>query len=624
MLDSIRERSQSFVVKAILVFLALTFALFGIGSYVTNQPEPAVAVVNGDEISRIQFDRAVDNERARQEQQFGDFYATLAADPAFNQRLRQQVLDNLINQTLLEQFARNSGMRMSNEQVKQAIRDYAAFQVAGQFDNDTYRMVLAQNGLSVEQFAENIRADLARSAAMGGLLDSEFVLASELTDVQQLINQTRSGAYQVFTVADYFDQVELTEAQIEEWYQTNLNQFAVPEQVKVNYVSIDAGAIAEQVSVDESVVREWYDNNQSRYSTADQYRFSHILIEGDDAEAEARADEVLAKLNNGEAFATLAETYSDDTFSAEMGGDLDFIEAGTMDPDFEEAAFALEEVGEYTDVVSTAFGLHIIQLTDIERGTTTSYEEVRDSILSDLRDQEVKQRYYELQQQVAEQAFEIPDTFAPIAEDTELTVRSSEWFSRNNPPTALGHPAVLAQVFDADFIGERLNSDLIEISDTESLVVRVTDYQMQTTTPLAEVREQVEQAVRQEQAQELARAAATELELQLVQGDAVELQMISAATRQSTSYPAAVIQQLFELDAPASDTSSMATTTLANGDIALVQLRQVTAGEVDAELNTQLQEQLVNNYTQQTYAGFVSALRSDAEIEVLLNQSTDN
>ena len=103
MLERIREGSQSLWVKVFLVLIALTFALAGIGGYIANQPEPAVAMVNGEEITQVEFDRAVENERARQQQQMGDFYDQLARDPRFTQQLRMRVVNDLVNQKLLEQ-----------------------------------------------------------------------------------------------------------------------------------------------------------------------------------------------------------------------------------------------------------------------------------------------------------------------------------------------------------------------------------------------------------------------------------------------------------------------------------------------------------------------------------------
>src|SRR5690606_39950956 len=99
------------------------------------------------------YNRAVDNKRARQQQQLGDFYASLATDPAFNQQLRQRVLDDLINAKLIEMYANKLGLRVSDEQVIDAIRNIGAFQVAGQFDNTTYQMTLRGLGYTPDGFA---------------------------------------------------------------------------------------------------------------------------------------------------------------------------------------------------------------------------------------------------------------------------------------------------------------------------------------------------------------------------------------------------------------------------------------------------------------------------------------
>ncbi|PHR66419.1 peptidylprolyl isomerase [Pseudidiomarina marina] len=621
MLDRIREGSQSFIVKAILVLIALTFALAGIGGYITNQPEPSVAVVNGEEITRVEFDRAVENERARQQEQFGDFYATLAADPGFNRQLRQQVLDDLINQKLVEIYSRDAGLRVSDEQVKAAIREISAFQVAGQFDNTTYQMTLSGLGYTPDGFAELMRRDLARTQLLQAMVESEFTLPSEAAAVQRLVNQKRSGAYTTLELDKYIDAVEVADAELEQWYQENQQRFNVAEQVKVEFVQLDADVVAESVEIDERVVREWYDNNQSRYQTDDRYRFAHILIEGEGEAAEKEAQEVLTKLTEGADFAELAAEYSDDIFTAEAGGDLDFIEEGTMDPAFDEAAFALENVGDITGVVSTSFGYHIIKLTDIEEGSSTSFEEVRDEIVAEMRDSRVKQAYYELQQKVSALAFDIPDTLQPVAEETALTVRQSDWFNRDSAPTALNHPAVMEQLFNRDFIDEGLNSDLIEVNDKQAVVARVVDYKPASTKSLDEVRAQVLDNVRTEKAQAAAREDAEAMATQLRNGESLDVELIAleAIDRRNSEVPRAVVQSLFEQAVPAADSVQVAVTELNSGALAVVQLTDVMAGEVDDAMQAQMAEQLTNSFTQQSYGAFIEALREEADIEIRLD-----
>ncbi|RUO59396.1 peptidylprolyl isomerase [Pseudidiomarina insulisalsae] len=624
MLERIREGSQSFWVKVFLVLIALTFALAGIGGYIANQPAPAVALVNGEEITQAEFDRAVENERARQQQQLGDFYDQLARDPRFTQQLRQRVVTDLVNQKLLEQAATARGLRVSAEQVKAAIRDIPSFKVAGQFDNDLYLTTLRSLGYTPDGFARVVRRDLVTQQFVQGIVSSEFVLPSEVDATQRLIGQTRSGKYAEFALADYIDQVEVDETAVENWYNNNIEQFAVPEQVKVAYVLIDAGSIAEQITIDEEEIRAYYEGNIDNYSTAPQYRFSHILIEAGEDEAAAReqASEILAELEAGADFAELAQQYSDDVFSGEQGGDLDFIERGTMDADFEEAAFALENVGDITGVVETSFGYHIIKLTDIKEGSVTPFAEVRAEIVAELQEERVTQRYYELQQQVSELTFEVPDTFAPVTEELGLPARETDFFSRNSAPAPLDSPAVLTQVFSDQLINEQLNSELIEVSDTESVVVRVLEHKPETIQSLSEVRDQVVENVRHEQAQEMAQQAADELVAQLRAGEATaaEFKALDNVGRQAPSQPRAVVQTLFELSVPAADGMSVGTANLANGSVAVVALTGMQQGEVNEAQTAQLQEQLINSYMQESYQAVVNALRAEAEIEILLGK----
>lgn len=621
MLEKIREGSNSKVVKVLLIFIALTFALAGIGGYITNQADPSVAVVNGEEITRFEFDRAVDNERARQQQQLGDFYASLATDPAFNQQLRQRVLDDLINAKLIEMYANKLGLRVSDEQVIDAIRNIGAFQVAGQFDNTTYQMTLRGLDYTPDGFAETMRSDMARSQLLQALIRSEFALPNEAVATQRLLNQKRSGAFTIIDLDNYLEQIEVTDAQLEQWYQLNQQRFNVAEQVKVEFVSLDADALAASIEIDEQQVREWYEQNQDRYETPDRYRFAHILIDAESEDADERAQAALAKLTEGADFAAVAAEYSDDIFTSDTGGDLDFIEPGIMDPAFDEAAFALQDVGDMTGIVTTSFGYHIIKLTDIERGKSVDYAEVRDDIVNQMRQERLRQAYYELQQKVSALAFDVPDTLQAVADETGLVVRTSDWFDRDNAPTALNHPAVFEQLFNRDFIDEGLNSDLIEVNDKQAVVVRVLDYQPAYIRSFDDVRAEVLNEVRTEQAQLAARADAESIAAQLRQGEtpAHELQPIEAIDRRDMSLPPAVVQSLFSQAVPSAGDVQVAVTELPNGGIAVVQLTAVQPGDVDETIQQQLVDQLAISHTNQNYAAFIQALRDQATIKVRLN-----
>ena len=136
MLEKIREGSQGPVAKIILGAVILSFALAGIGSYLGQTTEQPVAEVNGVKISQTEFNRAYQNERNRLEQQFGEYFTQIAADPNYMAQIRQGVIDRLVQQELQSQLAAELGLRVSDDTVRKTILELPYFQLGDKFNND--------------------------------------------------------------------------------------------------------------------------------------------------------------------------------------------------------------------------------------------------------------------------------------------------------------------------------------------------------------------------------------------------------------------------------------------------------------------------------------------------------
>ncbi len=617
MLERIREGSQSFTAKAVLVLIILTFALAGVGSYVTGGATTTVAEVNDAEINQQALDRAYENERSRLQEQFGDMFEAVSSQPGYMQSVRANVLEQLIQQELLVQYARDNGMRVSAERVKQEIRDIPAFRSAGQFDNDIYLMALRNAGYTPEQFAAVLRDDLIRSQIAQAIGATEFALSAEALALQRLQQQTRSGAYIIAENQNFVDQVELTDDDIQAYYDNNQQQFQTPEQLKVAFVQLSKAELYNQVDISAEEVREYYDASSDQYRTDEERRVAHILIENGTEDAQAKAEQALAELNEGADFAAVAAQYSDDTFSAEQGGDLDWIIKGSMDENFDNAAFALENVGDVSGIVETSFGFHIIKLLDLRAGEVTPFEEVAGDIRQRLKSQQVDDKYFELQQKLAEVSFEQPDTLEPAADAIGTSVRTSDLFTRQNAPTALSDEATLNRIFNPDLIDEKLNSDVIETADDRSLVVRVLEHKPQAVKPLDDVRSQIVEQLRVEKAQALALEQAETWKQQWTEQGEPEADYLTldAVSMDSQSHPRAILRALFS-EAPAADGSAALTTIeMPNGDAAVVALTQVNEASIEGvEANQQLVEQLQNRQSQLMLQAFVETLVEQASI----------
>ncbi|NWO02424.1 MAG: SurA N-terminal domain-containing protein [Idiomarinaceae bacterium] len=619
MLERIREGSQSYTAKAILVLIILTFALAGVGGYITSDTEDAVAKVNGEEIPRSDYDRAYENERSRLQEQFGDMFSAITSDPDYMRNLRSGVLEQLIEQELLVQYAEDNGMRVGPEQVKAAIRDISQFRTAGQFDNDVYLMALRNAGYSPEAFAKVMQQDMTRNQLLRGLSATEFVLEPEAIAFMRLQSQSRSGGFLVARNENFEEQVEIADQDIENFYQQNQDMFRTQEKLSVAYVELSLAAVESEVEISDEEVRQYYDERQQQYSTEEERRVSHILIEFDTDNAKEKAEEALAELEQGADFSEVAQTYSDDTFSAEQGGDLDWIEAGMMDEDFDAAAFELENVGDLSGIVETSFGYHIIKLTDLREGSVTPFSEVEDEVRQQLLTEKAEDRYFEKQQKLAEISFEQPDTLEPAAEEIGATVRRSDLFTRERAPTSLSDDVILNNLFSEELIKEKLNSDIIETPDDRSLVVRVTDHQPERVKDLDEVREQIVSQLRVEKAQQLALEQAEEWMQAWENGDDVsdDIVWVDSVERNSDEYPRAIIQELFSMSPSASDESVFNTVALPNGDAAVVALTDVSPGNADDNQLDELKSQMQNRQAQVMLQAFINNLKTDADIQRL-------
>lgn len=626
MLEKIREGSQGPVAKVILGAVILSFALAGIGGYLGQTTEQPVAEVNGVKISQTEFSRAFQNERARLEQQFGEYFAQIAADPNYMAQIRQGVVDRLVQQELQTQLAAELGLRVSDDSVKKAILELPYFQIGGQFNNDRYLQVIRQMNFQPDAFREYLREEMTRNQLISAVAGTDFALNSELASAVALQQQTRSIDYVVISKESLQENVAVSEQEIADYYDLNTSQFLAPEQVSVSYIDLNAANLTLDSNVSEADVKAYYEQNSAQYIEPEKRRVSHILVDNseDDDSAKAKAEDLLAQLQQGADFAALAESSSDDIVSAEMGGDLDWIERDMMDPAFEDAAFALANKGDYSDVVQSEFGYHIIQLTDIQSEQVKAYDAVKADLRTELERTAKVNAFYEKQTEMGAIAFEISDTLIDAAEVAGVEVQTTELVDRNALPAPLNTPAVTAVIFSPDVLEDKMNSEVIEVGDEHVVLVRVKEHKPAATKPLADVSEQIKARLVSQKASELAKEKATTLYAEIEAGKSLndlvteqglELRQEAALTRQAYTVSPAIVQHAFKMAHP-TDTPVVEKVELNNGDAAIVALKAVTNATVEGEIEAQLKQNITMAQVNKNYMVFIDALKANAELNL--------
>ncbi len=610
MMERIREGVNSIAVKIILGLIILSFVFAGVGSYIIGGNANVAAKVGNAEIARGEFEQAYQNERNRMQSQLGDYFSSLLADPSYVESFRRSVLDRMVNDLLLEQHAQSLGLRVSDAQIRTMILEMPQFQTEGTFDQDIYQSALRRAGFSPESFAEYLRRDLIRNQLLTAVQSSDFALEGEVEAQSKLITQTREVRKIALSLEDYANQVELTEEEITSYYEQNSASYMRPEQVKVAYIELSAESLRKQVNVTDEQALTYYNEHLDKYSSDDQRSVSHILTQ--DAES---AQAILDELNAGADFATLAQEKSEDFGSSEEGGSLGWIERDVMDPAFEEAAFALVNAGDITEVVQSDFGFHIIKLDEVRTSVVKPFEEVSDGIIAEIIDQEAVDQFYELQSDLERVAFEYPDSLDDAAEAVNQPIQVTDFVSQVDAPQILLSQAVMQAILSPEVKEDGLNSEVIEVAPEHIIVVRVEDARDEIVLPLDEVREQVELRLSQLRGEENAIATANEVLESLDQdGAALTKFDLSFSESEVIDRSSAIADVVFAMAKPQQGEPVYAQAKEMNGDIVIVALDKVIA-DIEPQYVAQIGNQIVQMNAQQDLSGLLNIIRNNTDID---------
>jgi len=612
MMDRLREGVNSIAVKIILGLIILSFVFVGVGNLAGGSNNVAAKVGN-TQISRGDFEQAYQNERNRMQSQLGEYFSNLLADPAYVESFRKSVLDRMVNDALIEQHAQSLGLRVSDEQVRELMLELPQFQMDGEFSPEIYQTTLRRYGYSPEGYAELLRRNLVRNQLLSAIETSDFSLAGEVNSQAKLIMQTREIQAINLSLSDFAAKVELSEEEIADYYQQNSERYTRPEQVKVAYIELSAEQLKQSVTVTDEEVETYYQEHLDKYSTQEQRKVSHILVEGDD---EAKAQAILDELNAGADFATLAQEKSDDIGSSEEGGSLGFIERDVMDPAFEDAAFALQNVGDVTGLVKSEFGYHIIKLDELQEPVAKPLAEVAAVIKQELVDQKAVDQFYELQSTLEKVAFESADSLDDAAQAINAKIHTTDFISQVDAPELLKTPAVLQAILSPEVKEDGLNSEVTEVSPEHVIVVRVEDYRDETVLPLEEVREQVVAQLAKVKGEQHALELANKVVADLNAGNESVLadNALVFGETQMVDRSSPLADAVFAMPKPVDGKVQYAQSKSLNGDIVIVKLEQVSDMFM-TQYNDQIASQLMQMNAQQNLSGLISILRQTIDIE---------
>ena len=621
MFDLVHKHKK--LVQLMLALITLPFAFWGIDSYRRGAAaEQDMAEVAGQKITLQEFAQA---QREQQERLRGLLGRNF--DPAVLDRPEQRaaLLDQLIEQRLLAVHAVRSKLVVTDAQLREVIVGLPAFQENGKFSKARYDTLLRAQGMNDVVFEARLRRDIELQQLNGAVAESSFLGKAQVARMLALQGQQREVTEALLPLEQFEREVKLAPDAVKAYYDSHPGEFVVPEQVRAEFVVLNADALAALETVSEADMRSWYDSNMKA-------KFA------EHAAAKKKAEDLLAQLHAApEKFAELAKQYSQDPGSKDNGGDLGYFGRGAMVKSFEDAVFKLKP-GQLSGVVESSFGFHIIKLTGIKPAkggepeerrashilitapAVKDFQAMRGEIEKELKKQRLGKKYAEAAETFSNLAYEQPDTLQPIADKFKLKIQQSGWVTREGAATAgpLNNRRMLDALFSPDSVKNKHNTEAVEAGPDTLVVARVLEHKPAAPRPLDEVKAEIAKKLTEQQAMALAlkTGAAKFAELQQGKDAGLSWSAPKVVERQGKAvvHPDA-LKAIFRADT--SKLPAYVGVELRDRGYGIYRItRVIDAPPADAAREKAMQEQLTQQAAQEESIAYVASLRAAAKIEI--------
>lgn len=491
MLEAIRERAQGWIAKVILGLIIVPFAIWGVDSYFQGGGnEPPLATVGKDEISQREFFRALQNQRDRLQQN-----SQVKIDIE-NKEFRKFVLDDLIELWVAGNSALANGLVVPAGQAEAVIHSVPIFQVDGAFSEPRYKSWLREQGMSERDVLSMIERESLAQQVQFGYGQGAVVPMTNASRLAALLARQREVNELFFPAQAYLGSVKVGDEAVKAEYEAKKSDFATPALVRIQYLELSADAIRNSIKVTREQAKAYYESNKANYQEPEQRQASHILIltdkSTDKAQAKAKAEDLLKQAKADPAkFAELAKTHSQDPGSAQQGGDLGSFTRDTMVKPFADAVFGMN-VGEIRGPVESEFGFHIIRLDGVTPGKATPFEVLEAEITATVAQREANREFAEVADRFSNLVYEQPESLEPAAKEFGLSLKQTDWISRDKAePAYLGNANLMDAVFSPEALEKKQNTEAVEISTGVLVAARVLEHKPAGVRPFAEVAESI-------------------------------------------------------------------------------------------------------------------------------------
>ena len=618
MLQNIRERFTGRFALVVLALICLPFLFFGVpNDFIATEDVASVDDIN---ISQPYFENQYQNEMLR--------YDSEGIEIPDEARIfvRQNVLNNIINDVLTEQFINENGINISDEFIARVIQSSPEFMVDGQFSRDRYYTWLNERVIEPSLFEENQRVNIRKGQLERGIRATSFVTPSEYRRYLNLIGEQRNVTIAEIDLSVLAEPINLEEEDIQEYYSSRSNEFLQPESIDFSYIELRKDQLNNDLEITDDEILQYYNDSGQRFAQDERRQASHILIllGEDEALSLQRASDTLERINNGESFSDLVLSISEDEGSKQSDGDLGMLPRSQLPGALGDTIFSMVE-GEISEVVRTDFGFHIVRLDKVESDGKVPLEVVESELRQELILQKAGQNFTDQERALSDALFDA-DNLSQLADNIGLEVITEESFSGQGGGSFGSNQIVIDAVFDAHRDDNYELSDILEIDANRSIVFQIEDYNEAEVMPLEDVRDTIIADMKLVSAEVLANDIATRLENLLIKEEDIqeiadELSSVTIANklmnRASEEDDFMLQASVFNEKRPKDGAPRIGTVIMSNGNYAVYSVTESIYGipeSIPQNERDDARELLNQRSGLSDYSAFISELEQRADI----------
>ena len=618
MLLEIREKVQGVFASIILVLICVLFGLWGIQNYVGGGKEAPVVTVGDKEF----FQRDVN-------QAYQQFAQNLAGMKFDEDTLKKQAMQKLIRDEVLLQYSQDQKLVVTDDTARNFIQTLEYFQKDGKFDKTQYQTLLGSQGMSSDEFVSRIKKALMMEQVQHAIADSGFVTKAEVDAFFKIQNQTRDVEY--VTVPLTASVALPTDDEIAAYYQQHQDAFQTPEQVSIQFVELALDSLANDVGVSEEQLKAYYDEQKAQFTTPERRKISHILFafakDAADSEEQALQKALKAKQElSSKDFASLAAEVSDDKLTAKNGGDLGLFNVGVMEKAFEDAASQLK-LGEVSEPVKSAFGYHLIKVTELVPGEVKAYDTVKPELTKAYKKAQAESKFAELGEKLSEVSYENPDNLDAAAKLLGVEVSETPLFSHGAGEGVAADEKVRLAAFSEDVLKGN-NSEPVEVGSEKLVVLRMKSHEPAAAKPLEAVKAEVIAALQNDKAQKQAEELANKIKDDLLAGKAIaevaqaaklSVKKVSGLTRNATDVAPEISQAIFRAAKPQANRPGIAVIDEPTGGKIVASINRVTDGELseaDKSKQALIEKSMATAFGRAQFEAVLNQLQANADISI--------